>query len=141
MTGTAKLGVYKNGYIKVGNTDLSADCTSLKAETTVPKLPADAFGDSYTYSSPGTPSKTLVATFIKDFASVVQGCLLPLKDGATHVVQWKTDNVAASATNPLHSGLYIIVSSPGLEGGDRGANQEVTVTWEPAADIVESTTP
>ena len=136
----AKYGVYKSGYIKVGNTDLSNHCTALHPETTVPGVPVDAFGDAHAYQSAGIPVKSLTAKFLNDFASgSVFATLNPLKAGATHVVHYRNDSGAVSTLNPTHSGLFFISASTGLEGGDRGANSEVSVTWVPAGIETEVT--
>jgi hypothetical protein len=136
-----KYGVFKNGYIKVGNTDLSDHCIALHGDTTTPGFPADGFGDAQQYQNPGIPSKTLTAKFLNDFASgSVFATLNPLVGGAVHVVQWRNDSGPVSVLNVTHSGLYFISSTSGFEGGDRNANAEVSVTWTPAGVESQKTT-
>lgn len=133
-----KAGTYRNGYIKIGNTDLSNHCISLHGDVSTPGVSQDGFGDAMTYQAPGVPTRTLTARFLNDFAAAsVFATLNPLKSGALHVVQWRNDAGIASALNPTHSGLYFISSITGLEGGERGSNTEVNVTWMPAGIEME----
>jgi len=136
----AKSGVYKNGYIKIGNTDLSDHCTSLQPGYSVGSVPQHAFSDDQEYFAPGLRARSLTAKFINDFAAAsVFVVLNPLKNGATHVVQYRHDAGSASATNPTYSGLWYISNITGLVGGDMGGPTECNVTWTAAGEEAEAT--
>ena len=137
----SKWGTLKNAYIKVGNTDLSNHCTSLQPTYGTGATPLQAFGDTQEYSGAGLTTRGLTAKFLNDFAAAsVFATLNPLKNGATHVIQYRHDGGTASATNPTYSGLWFISNITGLVAGDMGGPTEVNVTWTPAGQEAELTT-
>jgi len=137
----AKYGVIKNGFIEIGNTDLSNHCTGFTPVYGNAALPNHAMSEDQEYSTPGLRTRSLTATFLNDFAAGnVFAVLNPLKNGAVHVIQYRHDAGTASALNPTYSGLWFITNVTGLIGGAKGSSSLVTVTWAPAGTEAELTT-
>src|SRR3990167_8522597 len=131
----AKLGVFKDGFIRVNGVDLSNHCTELRFRELSAVIPSHAMSDDYEFAKPGLFNIEASATFLQDFVSgSVDATINPLWANRSEFgLLLRASSAATSATNPAYSGLAF-VSSYSPIGGAHGANLMAEVQFQPAGN-------
>lgn len=114
--------IYKNCFLSVGGTDLSAYIESCEPSFEVEQTDDTVMGDDTRSNEPGLLNWSFSVTFKNPFASGGPDATLWAIRGTTAAVIWRPDSGTASATNPQYTGTASLASYSPVSGsvGDQG---------------------
>jgi len=122
MASPTKHGPFKDGYFEINGRDISDDVAEFTVAQGMVELVGHAHGDDVAIVDAGLKNWTVSGRCFQDFATdKTHQTLQPLYDGrTTFTFRCKPKNgVAVSATNPMWSGLGVLMQYDPL-GGTHG---------------------
>lgn len=125
---------YRNAYLAINGTDLSAHVESLALNYKSEMLDETAMGDSSRIRKGGLKDWSIDVSFNQDFASGgPDGTLFSLV-GTTACVEVRPQNICSTASNPTFSGIGVIETYNPL-GGAVGTLLKAPLTIQSASDL------
>jgi len=114
--------IFKNAFVSIGGTDLSAYVQSVDPSFPVETTDNTTMGDTARSRAPGLTDWSCTVKFLDPFAaSGPDATIWPLR-GTTFTFTFRPDSGATSATNPQYSGTAMFTEWQPVAGavGDEG---------------------
>lgn len=114
--------IYKNAFLSLGGTDLSAYLESVEPNFEVEMTDDTVMGDDARSNEPGLENWSFSARFKNPFAAGGPDATLWSLKGTTFAIIWRPDAGSASTSNPEYEGTGTWRSNNPIGGsvGDQG---------------------
>ena len=130
--------VYKNAFLQVGTTNLSAYVQSLALNYEAESLDETAMGDDSRIRKGGLKNWGVDVTFQQDYVSAGVDATLHGIVGCQTCMEFRPKNVCSTVINPRFQGTIMVQSVPPAAGGV-GDLLMATVRFESAGDLSRNT--
>ena len=130
--------VYKNAFLQIGTTNLSAHIASLSLTYEAESLDETAMGDDSRVRKGGLKNWGVDVTFNQDFASGAVDATLFGIVGCQSCIEVRPKNVCSTVINPRYQSTAMLQSYPPMSG-NVGDLLQAAVRFEPAGDLSRNT--
>ena len=130
--------VYKNAFLQIGTTNLSAYVQFLGLNYEAESLDETAMGDDSRIRKGGLKAWSIDVTFQQDFASGAVDATLHGIVGCQTCMEFRPQNICSTVVNPRFQGTIMIQSVPPVAGGV-GDLLMAAVRMESAGDLSRNT--